>query len=170
MFRPDREGDSVARIPPQQRMGDGAPAACAAEDLVRTHLRALPGGPKQVGKFETSRGLRLAVNRGVRFIGVFLERFPGDGAIEGVKLNGRSLGHYSPGVLRSSGIRDDPRLGVAGEAYYVRCENLAALARLLEWYEGQRDEAMGDSSFHDDCFGRRRTSTVSWPVSKSLRL
>lgn len=119
-------------------MTDITAEARPAEDFLNRRLR-LTHQVKYTSKFRTNNGRHLMLNRRVGFIGVYVECDPTGGELSGVRLNAhkRCPGHYGAKVPRASSVKQDERLGVHHEAFYVRCESLAALERLVNWYEQQ---------------------------------
>lgn len=115
------------------------PVAARAEAILRDKLRVVKDSIQYTGKYETGRGRRLMLKRQVNFIGLFAEKYPGNGAIEGVSLNvhKQTPGHYGASDPRAGSIARDPRLGLGCEAYYVRCESEVALGRFVDWYSRQ---------------------------------
>ena len=73
------------------------------------------------------------INRQVRFIGVFIERYPGDGSLQGVAKRG----YYSPDAPRPGSVKRYSRLGLGNEMLYVECDTQGALQRLVDWYQQQ---------------------------------
>lgn len=119
-------------------MTDITPQARPAEQFLERRLR-LVHQLKYTSKFRTSRGRHMMLNRRVGFIGVFVERDPVAAGVAGVRLNvhKQCLGHYDAKTPRASSVRKDSRLGIQNEAFYVRCESMGALERLVSWYEQQ---------------------------------
>lgn len=109
-----------------------------AEEFLERRLR-LVHQVKYTSKFRTNRGRHLMLNRRVGFIGVFMERDPMCAGLPGVRLNvhKRCPGHYDAKMPRASSVKQDDRLGLQQEAFYVRCDSLGALERLVNWYEQQ---------------------------------
>ncbi len=108
-------------------------AASAAEDILKTCMRQVGEDIQYTGKYDTTRGRRLMINRQVRFIGVFIERYPGDGSLPGVTLRR----YYSPETPRAGSVKEDSRLGLGNEIFYIQCDTPVALQRLVDWYQQQ---------------------------------
>ena len=107
--------------------------ASAAEDTLKACLRQVSDEIQYTGKYDTERGRRLMINRQVRFIGVFIERYPGDGSLPGVTLRR----YYSTETPRAGSVGRDARLGLKAEIFYVHCDTQGALQRLVDWYQQQ---------------------------------
>lgn len=115
------------------------PIAARAESILGTKLRLVNESIQYTGKYDTARGRRLMLKRQVNFIGLFAEKYPGNGAIEGVSLNvhKQTPGHYGPSDPRARSIAADAKLGLGREAYYIRCDSEVALEKFIEWYSRQ---------------------------------
>lgn len=92
-------------------------------------------GAQLVFDFDNGRSLALDMQR--PFIGIFVERFPGDGVLPGVKLrvNGRTPGQYGVDTPRGHRLKVHKRLGLGNEIFYLECEGETALDRFVDRYE-----------------------------------
>lgn len=113
--------------------------AARVESILCARMRQIGQATKYTSKFDTQRGRRLMLKRAVNFRGAFAERFPGNGAIPGVRLHvsKQTPGHYMPGDARAESIAKDPKLGLGCEAFYVEFDEDAAVERFIDWYEKQ---------------------------------
>jgi hypothetical protein len=113
-----------------------SPLGAQAEDLLARRFARHRPATKYIACFRAGRGRHIALTRQTKNdIYVWVERDPG--AIEGVSIKNRDRPGqpYAPGQPRSSNLTNaSERLGVAREAYYLKCDTLGALERLVDWY------------------------------------